>query len=70
MSEQGVQEGKEHAPLRGPRDEDQHGGSVVTNPYHPPVRRSRSQLQREVFSRRVLCLVMSFEGTMVLKAEL
>ena len=31
-----------------------------------PVRK----LQREVFSPRVLSLVMSFEGTMVLNAEL
>ena len=35
-----------------------------------PVRKSRIQLQREVFSPRVLSLVMSFEGTMVLNAEL
>jgi hypothetical protein len=35
-----------------------------------PVRKSRSQLQREVFSPRVISLVMSFEGTMVLNAEL
>ena len=35
-----------------------------------PVRKSRIQLQREVFSPRILSLVMSFEGTMVLKAEL
>ena len=35
-----------------------------------PVRKSRIQLQREVFSPRVLRLVMSFEGTMVLNAEL
>jgi hypothetical protein len=34
MSEQGVQEGTEHAPLRGPCVEDQHGGCVVTYPYH------------------------------------
>ena len=33
-SEQGVQEGTEYAPLRGPRDEDQRGGCVVTYPYH------------------------------------
>ena len=31
-----------------------------------PVMKSRIQLQREVFSPRVLSLVMSFEGTMVL----
>ena len=40
-----------------------------------PVRKARIQLQREVFSPRVLTyysltLVMSFEGTMVLNAEL
>ena len=35
-----------------------------------PVRKTRIQLQREVFSHRVLSLVMSFVGTMVLNAEL
>jgi hypothetical protein len=35
-----------------------------------PVRKSRIQLEREVFSPRVLSLVMSCEGTMVLNAEL
>jgi hypothetical protein len=34
MSEQGVQEGTEHAPLRGPHVEHQCGGCVVTYPYH------------------------------------
>ena len=34
MSEQGVQEGTEHAPLGGPRVEDQHGRCVVSYPYH------------------------------------
>jgi hypothetical protein len=34
MSEQGLQEGAEHEPLRGPCVEDQHGGCVVTYPYH------------------------------------
>ena len=33
-SEQGVQEGIEHAPLRGPCVEDQRGGWGVTYPYH------------------------------------
>jgi hypothetical protein len=32
--EQGVQEGTEHALLRGTRVEDQRGGCVVTYPYH------------------------------------
>ena len=34
------------------------------------VRKSRIQLKREVFSPRVLSLVMRFEGNMVLSAEL
>jgi hypothetical protein len=34
MSVQGVQEGIEHAPLRGSCVEDQRGGCVVTYPYH------------------------------------
>jgi hypothetical protein len=34
MCEQGVQEGTEHTPLRGPRVEDQRGGCVVTYPHH------------------------------------
>jgi hypothetical protein len=40
MSEQGVQEGTEHAPLRCPCVEDQCSGCVVTYPYHlgRPVR--------------------------------
>ena len=72
MSEQGVQEGTEHAPLRGPSVEDQRGGCAVTYLYHLgwPIRKSRMQLQREVFSLRVLSFVMSFVGTMVLNTEL
>jgi hypothetical protein len=34
------------------------------------IRKSRIQLQKEVFTPRVPSLVMSLEGTMVLKAEL
>ena len=72
MSEQGVQEGNEHAPLRGPRVEDQCGRCVVTYTYHlgRTVKKSRLWVQREVFCPRVLSLVMTFEGTMVLNAEL
>ena len=71
MSEQGVHQGTEHAPLRDPHVEDQRGGCVVAYPYHPgAVRKSKIQLQREVFRPRILSLVMSFEGTMVLNAEL
>jgi hypothetical protein len=35
-----------------------------------PVRKSRIQLPREVFGPRFLSLVLSFEGTMLLNAEL
>ena len=34
VGEQGVQEGAEHAPLKGPCFEDQHGECVVTYLYH------------------------------------
>ena len=34
MSEQGVQEGAKHTPLRGPRVEDQFGGCVIIYPYN------------------------------------
>jgi hypothetical protein len=34
------------------------------------VRKSRIQVQREVFSPKVLSLMMSFVGTMALNAEL
>uniref|UniRef100_A0A674CJF2 Uncharacterized protein n=1 Tax=Salmo trutta TaxID=8032 RepID=A0A674CJF2_SALTR len=43
---------------------------VTTESSGGPVRKSRIQLQREVFSSMVLSLLMSFEGTMVLNAEL
>jgi hypothetical protein len=35
MSEQGVQDETEHAPLRGPRVEDQRAGCVVYRPLPP-----------------------------------
>jgi hypothetical protein len=72
VGEQGVQEETKHTPLRGSRVEGQHGGCVVVYPHHlvEAFRRSRIQFQREVFSPRVLSLVMSLEGTMVLNAEL
>jgi hypothetical protein len=54
MSEQGVQEGTEHAPSRAPRVEDERGRFVVTHStlttWGRPIRKSRIQLQREVFS--------------------
>jgi hypothetical protein len=53
------------------------GGLFVTDVLLPtlttlgwPVRKSRIQLQREVFSPRVLSLVVSFVDTMVLNVEL
>ena len=72
MSEQGIQVGTEHAPLRGPRVEDQRGGCVVTYPYHLGAARQEVQdpVAEEVFSPRVLSLLMSFEGTMVLISKL
>ena len=72
LIDQRVQKGTEHAPLSGPRVEDQRGRCVVTYRHHlgAAVRKSRIQLQREVFSSRVFSLVMSFEGTMVLNADL
>ena len=70
MSEQGLQEGTEHALLKGPNVEDQRGGCVVTYPYHLGVACQEVQLQREVFIPRILSLVMSFVVTMVLNAEL
>ena len=70
VGNKGVQEGTNYTPLRGSSVEDQHGRCVVTYPYHlgAAVRKSRIQLQMEVFSPRVLSLVMSFEGTMELNA--
>ena len=72
MGEQVVQEGTKYTPLRGPSVEEQHGRCVVAYPHHlgAACQKSRIQLQREVFSPRVLSLVMSFVGTMVLNAEL
>jgi hypothetical protein len=62
-----------HAPLRGPLVEGQCGRCVVGYPQYlgvSPIRESRIQLQREVFSPRVLSLVMSLDGATVLNAEL
>ena len=62
MSEQGVQQGTEHAPLRCPCVEYQRGGCVV--------RKSKTQLPREVGAPRVLSVLINSEGTMVLNTEL
>jgi hypothetical protein len=56
---------------RGLIVEDQCGKCFINYPYHlGAVRKTRIQLQRELFSPRVLSLVMSFVGTNVLNAEL
>ena len=68
VGEQGVQEETKHATLRGPSVEDQRGRCGVTYTYHLWAASSGSR--REVFNPRVLSLVMSFEGTMVLNSEL
>ena len=62
-------EGTKHIPLRGPLNV----ADVLLPPVSTwgwPVRNSRIQLQREVFSPRVPSLVMSLEDTMVLNNEL
>jgi hypothetical protein len=73
ISEQGVQEGTEHTPLRGPCVEDQCGECVVTYPYHLGGGLSGSPgstCRGRYFSPSVFNLLMNFEGTMVLNAEL
>ena len=75
MGVQRVQEETKYTPRRGPSVEDKRGRHVVAYPYHlttcgRPVRKSRIQLQRDVFSPKVLSLVMSFVGTLVLNTEL
>ena len=69
VSEQGVQE---ESNLRGP--ELRFSMADVLWPTlttcEQSVRKSRIQLQREMFSPTVLSIVMSLEGTMVLNAEL
>ena len=72
MDVQGVQEGTKHAPLRDPVLRISMADVLLPTltTWGRPVRKSRFQLQREVFSPRVVTLVMSFVGTMVLNAEL
>ena len=72
MSEQGVQEGTEHAPPRGPWLRISVADVLLPffTTWGRPIRKSRIQLQREVFSPRVLNLVIHLEGTGVLNAEL
>ena len=63
MVEQGVQEGIKHAPLTG------HLLPTLTT-WGRPVRKSRNQLKKEMFSPSDLSVVISFQGTMVLNTEL
>ena len=72
MSEQGVLEGTEHALLRDPvlRISETDVLLPTLTTWGRSVRKSRIQLQREVFSPRVLSLVMGFESTVVLNAAL
>ena len=72
MSEQGEQEGAEHAALRGPVLRISVADVLLPTltTWGWPNRKSSIQLQREVFSPRVLSLLMSFEGTMVLNTDL
>ena len=72
MGEQGVQQGTKHKPLRGPvlRISVAYVLLPTLTTWGRLVRKSMIQMQREVFSPRVLSLVMSFEGTIVLNAEL
>ena len=72
MSEQGVQEGTEHAPMTGPVLMISVADVLlpIVTTWVQPVRKSRIMLQREVFRPKVLSLVISFEGTTVLKTEL
>ena len=72
MSEQGVQDVAEHAPLRGTRVRISVADVLLPTltTWGRPITKSRIQLQREVFSPRILSLVIRFEGTMVLNSEL
>ena len=62
MGEQRVQEGAEHTPWWGPCVEDQQSGGAVSYLHHLGAAR------QEV--GKAPCLMMSLEGTMVLKAVL
>ena len=71
VGEQGVQEGTKHTPLRGSVLRIRVADVLLTTltTWGRPIRKSKVQLQREMFSPRILSLVMSFGGTMVLNAE-
>ncbi len=67
---QGVQKGAENTALGGSSVEGQWGGDVDAYSDHLPVRKSRSQLHKELFRPRAQSFTTSLEGTMVLHAEL
>jgi hypothetical protein len=71
VGEQGIQEGTKYTPLGAPVLRIRVSDVLPTlTTWGRPIRKTRIQLQREVFSPRVLSLVMSFVGTMMLNAEL
>ena len=70
MGEQGVQEGAEHAPLWGPCVEDLRSAGVVYYLHHLGAAHQEVQDPVAQFRLRALSLMMSLEGTMVLKSEL
>ena len=72
MIEQGVQEGTEHAPLRDPVLRISVADVLLQTltTWEWPIRKPRIQLQKVMFIPMGLSLLMSFEGTMVLNAEL
>ena len=71
MSEQGVQEGAKYTPFWGPCVEDQRRGGVVSFLHH--LGAARKEVQDPVaqggYRPRAPSLIMSLEGTMVLKVE-
>ena len=72
MGEQGVQDGAEQTPLWGLCVEDQRSGGVISYLHHLGADRKdfQERLHRAGFRPRAPSLMMSLEGTMVLKAEL
>jgi hypothetical protein len=72
VGEHGVDEGTKHTALRTPLLMVSVGDVLLPtlNAWGWPFRKSRIQLQRDVFNPRVLSLVMSLKGSMVLNVVL
>ena len=72
MGEQGEQKGAENTPLWGPRVEDQQSGGVVSYLHHlwSALQEVLDPVAQDGGQTHGPSLVMSSEGTMVLKAEL